>query len=218
MYTVFAFKSENIKEIKCFVLFFTNDFLNLSIFYLLALEQPHTYAVSKTSHLKMPRDRGKWGSILFSILVRWVVTTKHKTRRLIRIKQATAHRNETYLTDSFLVHVPYASFPKTIQQLPEWQSSNLLQQFKKAPPMALSLEGWGRQYSDMIKEREGGRKNFNGGVGSDRRQQHQDQTRRKSEGSVINHLRTKAPRSKETRRGNRETHNLPTWNCLVIGI
>lgn len=29
--------------------------------------------------------------------------------------------------------------------------------------MALSLEGWGRQYSDMIKEREGGRKNFNGG-------------------------------------------------------
>lgn len=41
--------------------------------------------------------------------------------------------------------------------------------------MALSLEGWGRQYSDMIKE--GGRKNLNrGGVGSDRRQQHQDQT------------------------------------------
>lgn len=30
--------------------------------------------------------------------------------------------------------------------------------------MALSLEGWGRQYSDMIKER--GRKNFNrGGLG-----------------------------------------------------
>lgn len=56
---------------------------------------------------------------MFSILVRWVVTTKHKTNRLIRITQATAHRNETYLTDSFLVLVPYASFPKTIQQLPE---------------------------------------------------------------------------------------------------
>lgn len=51
-----------------------------------------------------------------------------------QIKQAVAHLccSKTLTVSSqthFPVHVPYAPFPKTIKQLPKWQSSNL-QQFR----------------------------------------------------------------------------------------
>ncbi len=99
-----------------------------------------------------------------------------------QMKQAAAHLccSQTLTWSSqthFPVHVPYAPFPKTIQQLPEWQSSNL-QQFKGGQsdgPVTGRVGGdriqtqWRRE-GGMIARRRGKAKEsvaFRLGVGSD---------------------------------------------------
>lgn len=112
------------------------------------------------------------------ILVKWLVSAMHNVWFYPQMKQAAVHLccSQTLSSQThFPVHVPYALFPKTIQQLPEWQSFNL-QQFRGGQTDGPVTGGGGRIQTQgrrgrgMIVRRRGKAKErvaFRLGVGSE---------------------------------------------------
>lgn len=138
---------------------------------------PHSFIIGQMS--KPQEIRGIRNHTVWSILVRWLVSKMHSVCFPKWNKQQLMYAAARLFSQThFPLHVPYASFPKTIQQLLEWQSSNLQQQFRGGQtdgPVTGRVGGDGiqtqrRREGGMIARGRGKKKErvaFRLGVGSD---------------------------------------------------